>query len=84
MKIPSRSITRIPPLAWDMVPRSGEIVGFLGRLIGRLWVPTIVGLFIIHGAAFYYTPLGLAGAGPVSSPALRSPRFTSGNKQGKR
>lgn len=73
-------LAAIPLLAWDMVPRSGEIVGLLGRWIRRLWMPTIIGLLIIHGAAFYYISLGFPGTGPASSTRIFGPWRLLGNR----
>ena len=73
-------LAAIPLLAWDMVPRPREIVGSLSKLIRRLWMPTIVGLLIIHGAAFYYISLGSPGAGPVSTKRFFGPWRLLGEK----
>ncbi len=66
-------LAALPLLAWDMVPHSREIAGRLAKLIRRLWMPTIIGLLIIHGAGFYYISLGLPGTGPVSTKRLFGP-----------
>jgi len=63
-------LAAIPLLAWDMVPRAGEITGSLARLGRRLWMPTIIALLFIHGGSFYYISLGLPGAGPMSAERL--------------
>jgi len=73
-------LAAMPLLAWDMVPRPGEIAGSLAKLIRRSWMPTIIGLLIIHGASFYYISLGLPGAGPVSTKRLFGPWRLLGEK----
>lgn len=73
-------LAAMPLLAWDMVPRPGEIAGSLAKLIRRLWMPTIIGLLIIHGASFYYISLGLPGTGPLSPKHLFGPWRLLGEK----
>jgi dolichol-phosphate mannosyltransferase len=73
-------LAAIPLAAWDMVPRPHEIAGSVTKLIRRLWLPTIIGLLIIHGAGFYYLSLGLPGAGPLSSKHLFAPWRLLGEK----
>ena len=73
-------LAAIPLLAWDMVPRASEIAGSMTKLLRRLWMPTIIGLLIVHGAAFYYISLGLPGAGPVSTTRLFGPWRLLGEK----
>ncbi len=73
-------LAAIPLTAWDMVPRPHEIAGSVAKLIRRLWLPTIIGLLIIHGAGFYYLSLGLPGAGPVSPKHLFAPWRLLGEK----
>lgn len=73
-------LATIPLLAWDMMPRLHEISGSLAKLIGRLWMPTIIGLVIIHGAAFNYIALGLPGTGTVSLKRLFGPWRLLGEK----
>ncbi len=70
----------IPLVAWDMVPHPREIAGSMTKLIRRTWMPTIIGLLIIHGAAFYYIALGLPGAGPISTKRLFGPWRQLGEK----
>jgi dolichol-phosphate mannosyltransferase len=70
----------IPYLAWDMMPRAGEITGSLAKLIRRSWMPTIIVLLIIHGAAFYYVSLGLPGTGPVVKKPYLGPWRLLGDK----
>jgi dolichol-phosphate mannosyltransferase len=59
-------LAAIPFLAAGMVPYVGEIPGFLGRLVRRAWMPTIVTVLFIYGGVFYYFSLGLPGA-PMSA-----------------
>jgi dolichol-phosphate mannosyltransferase len=73
-------LAAIPLTAWDMVPRPHEIAGSVAKLIRRLWLPTIIGLLIIHGGGFYYLSLGLPGAGPVSPKHLFAPWRLLGEK----
>jgi dolichol-phosphate mannosyltransferase len=73
-------LAAIPLLAWDMVPRPHEIAGSVAKFIRRLWLPTIIGLLIIHGGGFYYLSLGLPGAGPVSPKHLFAPWRLLGEK----
>ena len=73
-------LAAIPLAARDMVPGPHEIAGSVAKLIRRLWLPTIIGLLIIHGAGFYYLSLGLPGAGPVSPKHLFAPWRLLGEK----
>jgi dolichol-phosphate mannosyltransferase len=73
-------LAAIPLAARDMVPRPHEIAGSVAKLIRRLWLPTIIGLLIIHGGGFYYLSLGLPGAGPVSPKHLFAPWRLLGEK----
>ena len=73
-------LAAIPLLAWDMVPRLHEIAGPVAKLIRRLWLPTIIGLLIIHGGGFYYLALGLPGVRFTSPKHLFGPWRLLGEK----
>jgi dolichol-phosphate mannosyltransferase len=73
-------LAAIPLAAWDMIPHPLEIVGSATKWIRRTWMPTIIVLLIIHGAAFYYISMGLPGTGSVSPKRLFGPWRQLGDK----
>ena len=73
-------LASIPLIAWNMMPRPGEIAGSMTQFIRRLWMPTIIGLVITLGASFYYISLELPGAGFGSPNRLFGPWRQLGEK----
>ena len=59
-------LAAVPLLAAGMVPRAGEMGGWLTGLVQRTWMPTIVVLLVAYGSSLYYLSLGLPGS-PLSS-----------------